>query len=307
MIFTPEEIQRLFEIVDYRLACVIAEVLGKEFLTPSDRELLLKFNFKWESILNKIPPYFQSYIFGRLAGILSPEQLYTLNYSDVEQYIRKEQYSQLTKRELAEYKATATRTYVYIRGMGNRVKETLGNSISEEELKRTIEIKQNLDEGVLERKSVQAIVSSIGNQLGDWNRDWGRIVETEMQNIFCIGTAQVIVDEHGLDALVYKDVFSGACTHCRYLYTTGGSGSKPRIFKISSLIANGDNIGRKARDWKAVIGVTHPYCRCFLRYLPKGYVWDEESQSFGPPKDYKPRVERKSKVIITVGNKKFEV
>lgn len=453
MIFSPTEIQQLFNIVDYRLARVVAEVLGKEFLSDEDKKLLDDFNFKWEVELKKISPYYQSYIFGRLAGILSPDQLRSLNYTDVFKYVEKEQYGTLTPRELASFRAAGTRTYVYIKGMGNRVKETLGNSISEEELKYAVAIKENIERGVLERKSVQNIVSSLGNQLQDWNRDWGRIVETEMQNVYQIGVAQTIMEKHGANALVYKDVFSGACTHCRHLYTTAGSGSKPRIFKLSSLIANGDNIGRKAKDWKAVIGATHPFCanspyieittfdgpkyirdikvgdlvlthlnqykkvvrvfrrkmpenfphgvfdiyymvkddqepydyredglhrftgnhevfvngqkkqikdiqigdllqyrkgvtarvcsileipkenygeylynfeveddhsyyaeniavsncRCPLRYLPEGYEWDKETHSFEPPKDYKPKVERKSKVKITVGDRVFEV
>lgn len=450
MIFNPNEIQQLFNIVDYRLARVVADILGKEFLTDEDKRILDDFNFKWEIELKKIPPYYQSYIFGRLAGVLNQEQLRSLNYTDVEKYIERGQYTKLTSREKATYRAAGTRTYSYIKGMGNRVKETLSNSISEEELKYTVAIKENIEQGVLERKSVQNIVSSLGNQLSDWNKDWGRIVETEMQNVYQLGVAQTIVDKHGADALVYKDVFPGACTHCRQLYTTAGSGSKPRIFKLSSLIANGDNTGRKARDWKPVIGATHPFCfqspyieittiegqkyikdikvgdfvlthlnrykkvtklfkrkfpdnfnhgifdiyymikegegyqeeglhritgnhkifangekkqvkeikvgdilqsrkgvnvrvcfileipkenygeylynfeveddhsyyaeniavsncRCPLRYLPEGYEWDKETHSFEPPKSYIPKVERKSKVKITVGDRVFEV
>lgn len=269
MIFTPEEIQQLFKIVDYRLARIVADVLGREFLTPQDEALLKQFGFDFREGLKQVPPYYQAFIFGRLAGILSPNQLFTLDYKDIREYVDKDQYPKLTRREKAEYAAAATRTYGYIKGMGERIKKTLGNSVSEEEIKNAVEerrieelsvIKREHERGVLERRSVQAIVSSIGNQLKDWNRDWGRIVETEMENIFLLGVAQVIMEDHGPDALVYKDVFPGACSHCRRLYTTAGSGSEPRIFKLSSLIMNGDNIGRKARDWKPVIGATHPYC-----------------------------------------------
>ena len=310
MIFTPEEIQRLFDIIDYRIARVVADVLGKEFLTPDDEALLRKFDFDITKELKKVSPYYQAFIFGRLTGILTPEQLKTLNYSDVEKYVEKDQYDPLTRREKAEYNAAATRSYGYIKGMGNRIRESLGNSISEQEIINSVEeraIKEEHERGVLEKKSVQRIVSNLGNRLGDWNRDWGRIVETEMQEIYSLGKAQVIMEKHGTDALVYKQVFSGACTYCRKLYTKAGSGSEPRIFRLSSLIANGDNIGRKAKDYKPVIGTTHPYCRCELRYLPEGYIWDSEKHSFEPPKNYKPRVPRKSKVYITVGTKKFEV
>lgn len=316
MIFTQEEIQNLFRIIDYRLARVIMDVLGKDFLMPEDLEIFKEFNFDFLREVSKISPYYQSFIFGKLSSILSPEQLKTLNYKDLTEYVQKEQYKKLSPREKAEFHAAATRTYGYIKGMGNRIKETLGNSIYEEEFKNAAELreaeslavlKEELARGVIERRSVKAIISTMGHRLSDWNRDWGRIVETEMQNIYSIGQAQTIMEAHGLDARVYKEVYPGACTHCRKFFTTGGSGSKPRIFKLKDLINNGDNIGKKTKDWLPTLSPTHPYCRCLLRYIPEGYVWEESTGSFEPPKNYERKIERKSKVKITVGNKVFEV
>lgn len=117
----------------------------------------------------------------------------------------------------------------------------------------------------------------------------------------------MIINQHGLDTRVYKEVYPGACRFCLNLYTTAGAGSKPRIFKLSELIQNGDNIGRKSKDWKPVVGPVHPFCRCSTRYIPDNYVWDDKLQTFVPPKDYKSKVERKSKVTIIVGDKKFLV
>ena len=136
----------------------------------------------------------------------------------------------------------------------------------------------------------------------------GTYSETEMQNIYQTGVAQQIMKEQGADALVYKEVFSGACQHCIKFYTTAGIGSKPRIFKLIDLINNGDNIGRKVKDWKPVLNSVHPFCRCDLREVPKGMIWNDETHSFEPPKEpYKRQVERKSKVKIYVGDKMFEV
>lgn len=263
MIFTPAEIQKLFNIVDYRLARIVGDVLGKEFLTSEDKELLKKNGFDIEKELIKLPPYYQAFLFGRVSALLSPIQTKQLDYKDLTTYIERRDYQKLTEREKAEYRAAATRTYSYIKGMGHRFKETISNAISEQEIKNTVEYRQldnSVKEGILRRKSVQSITNNISNRLQDWNRDWGRIVETEMQDIYCLGKAQIIMEKHGTEALVYKHVFPQACSHCRHLYTTGGIGSKPRIFKISQLISNGDNIGRKAKDWKPVLGTTHPFC-----------------------------------------------
>lgn len=317
MLFTPEEIQQLFFIVDYRIARVIADVLGKEYLSQEDIDMLKRFDFDLKTEVLKIPPYWQAFIFGRLAAILTPAQLSSLNFNDLRQYVEKEQYPELTSREKAEYNAAAMRSYSYIKGMGTRVKDSLSSTISEEEMKiavaereREVEtaIREELSEGVLKRKSVQSIVSSLGHRLDEWNRDWGRIVATEMENIFQIGIAQTIMKEHGIHAKVYKEVFPGACRMCLNAYTTAGAGSKPIIFDLSELIANGTNIGKKSKDWKPVLTNIHPFCRCRLRYVPDGYEWDDKTQSFEPKKvDESKRVQRKSKVKITVGTKYFEV
>lgn len=316
MIFTPDEIQRLFDIIDYRLARIVADVLGESKLSSEDKELLKRYGYKWKDELKKLPPYYQSYLFGRLSGQLTPSQLKTLDYNDLLSYIDKKQYKVLTTSEMAMYDAAATRTYSYIKTMGKRMRDILSNSISEEEVKLIAEtqrqlelttIKKEIIEGTLKKKSIQSIISSIGHSLDDWNRDWGRIVETEMQYVYQIGVAQQIMNEYGAEALVYKQVYPGACKYCQQLYTTGGVGTKPRIFKLIDLIANGDNIGLKSKDWKPTLGPIHPYCRCNMRYIPKSYVWNDETQSFEPVKHFDRKVERRSKVKITVGNKEFVV
>lgn len=53
MIFTPEEIQRLFDIIDYRLARIVADVLGGDALKPEDKELLKRNGYDWAKELKK--------------------------------------------------------------------------------------------------------------------------------------------------------------------------------------------------------------------------------------------------------------
>lgn len=316
MIFTPNEIQRLFGIIDFRLAKIIADVLGVNQLTPEDKILLERNNVEWRKELGKISPYYQSYLFGKLSGVLSPSQLQSIDYNDFSQYIERKQFKTLSNTEKAMFNAAATRSYAYIKSMGSRMKDIINNAVSQEEIKLLTEqqrilehttIKREMIEGVLKKKSIQSIVSDIGHSLEDWNRDWGRIVETEMQGIYQIGVAQQIMENHGTEAFVYKEVYPQACSYCIHAYTTQGIGSKPRIFKLIDLIANGDNIGLKRKDWKPVLGPQHPFCRCNLRYIPKGYIWDDELKIFIPPKDYKRKIQRESKVRIYVGDKEFVV
>lgn len=74
-------------------------------------------------------------------------------------------------------------------------------------------------------------------------------------------------DKVGQDPLVYKQIVDDNVTspECRRLHTTNGSGANPRIYKLSELISNGSNAGKPRSAWKAVIGGTHPNCRCQLK------------------------------------------
>ena len=315
MIFTPEELQRLFNIIDFRFAKIAADVLGDKVLSKQDILLLDKYAPKWRNELKKFPPYYQSYLFGRLSGVLSKKQLDSLSYKDFEGYLTKMQFEKPTQLDMSAYEISLKKTYSYLKGIGDRVKTQLGSSVSNQEMQILVEkqrqkdletIKEELSRGVLEKKSVPQIVSDIGHKLDEWQHDWGRVVETEMQNIYELGAAQRIAKEHGIDAKVYKTVYGGACNFCIRFYTTNGIGSKPRIFKLADLMANGTNVGRKQKDWLPTVGPVHPFCRCVINWLPDDYIWSDERQRF-EMKPYKRKIERRSKVTITVGDKKFEV
>lgn len=220
MLFTPEQVSLILEDIDFQGCVLVASILGKEMLTDADKELLKKYKVNLDSLVINFPPAQQAYLFGRLVPILTPNQIGTISYKDFVSYLERNQYRTPTQREIEEYKIVANRSYSYIKGLGTRMKEMTTNFISEAELelatkRREAEslkvIKEELTSAVLERKAVQKITSDIAGRLNDWQRDWGRIVETELQNIYNLGNAQTIEDEHGVDALVYKEVFPGAC------------------------------------------------------------------------------------------------
>lgn len=315
MIFTPEELQRLFDIIDFRFAKIAADVLGDKVLSKQDISLLNKFAPKWKEEIKKFPPYYQSYLFGRLSGILNKKQLNSLSYKDFEGYLTKAQFTKPTQIDLAAYNISLKKTYSYLKGIGDKIKTQIASTLSNEEMQNLLKrqreeglkiVKEEISRGVLEKKSVQKVISDIGHKMNDWQHDWGRVVETEMQNIYELGAAQQIMNEHGPDAKVYKTVYGGACKFCIQFYTTNGIGSQPRIFKLADLMANGTNIGRKQKDWLPTVGPVHPFCRCIIHWLPDNYIWSDEQKMF-VLKLHKRKIERRSKVTITVGDKKFEV
>ena len=169
---------------------------------------------------------------------------------------------------MAFYKVAANKTYTHIKGFSERIKNDVRASISSEELsylqaqeaaKADAVLKKELLDGTFEKRSVKKITSNLANQMNDWNRDWGRIVETESQDIYNLGRAEIFMEEDP-DPLVYFDVFPGACRHCIRLYLKGGIGREPKVFHLSELMANGTNYGVKSKDWKATIHPVHPFC-----------------------------------------------
>lgn len=69
------------------------------------------------------------------------------------------------------------------------------------------------------------------------------------------------------EALVYKKVVNDGslCAWCSKFYTN--KDGSPKVYKLSELLANGSNDGLPKSSWRAVVGSTHPRCRCQLHYL----------------------------------------
>ena len=304
MIFTPQQIEQILRIVEYNNTFLIATSLGVDVLTDEDKDLLASFGVDPEELFDKFPPAVKSFFWGRLTAKLGDLQSNKVSYDNFVKYLERGQYIPLSLAEKNELRIAKQKTYTHIKNIGNKTKDTVRGIINEEDEKQRLNyekvIKKELVRGVVDRKSIQGIISNIATKLEDWKKDWGRLVETEMQDIYNRGRLRTFLDEFGAEALVYKETYPDACKHCIKLHLTAGIGSKPILYKISGLIANGTNIGKKVKEWKATVGPVHPWCRCDLRHAPKGTVWNKESGRFEYPKDKEPK--RKAKVKIYVGD-----
>ena len=153
------------------------------------------------------------------------------------------------------------------------------------------------------RQSSTKLASDLGHATQDWARDWLRISKYLMHSAFNAGRAQNILKNHGKDAEVYFDVYPKACKRCKELYLTDpeDENSQPKIFKLKDIIANGNNIGRKADDWLPTLDPIHPYCRCTVnRYNPK-YEWNPKTHAFSTLK----KVKLNKQVQDKLGNSKL--
>jgi len=312
MIFSPQQIEEILAIIDYYHIIFISENIGSDFLTQTDKSLLKTYGFDIGKVGKGILPIEQAYKFGVLSVTLKEAQAKNMTFAQFKKYLLKAQFMPLSSTEKEALNHLKHHAYSDIKGLGARYKQKFGQVVIEEDQKKRAEyeklIQTNAEATIKARESISDLVSRLGNATQEWNRDFGRIADFIMHSAFDAGRAEVLKQKYGGKTLVYKDVFPGACKECIRLYTTGGVGSEPVIFQLEKIESNGNNIGRKAKDWLPVIGPTHPWCRCTLQEVPEDYEWDPKTGGFTQPSTkWKPKVARKSKVIIKMGNETYEV
>ena len=128
---------------------------------------------------------------------------------------------------------------------------------------------QNLDRAddidqLIKESTVGNLKQVLRDATGDIGRDFQRIATTEVSNAIGLGAADRIVmsnKDKDLDAVyVYKIPVEDAalCKYCkRFFIDDDGT---PAIYKMSDLLNNGTNYGKKASEWSAVLGAVHPNC-----------------------------------------------
>mgnify|MGYP003624825803 CR=1 FL=1 len=202
-------------------------------------------------------------------------------------------------------------SYSHIKNLGNRAIHDLSLLLSDQDVKYRAEqeaaLQSELLRGVAGRRTVDEITRELAAKAGDWSVDWARITSTELSNAEAQGVVAGIVREHGEDAKIYMDVQPEACSKCIGAYLTAGRGSRPIVFSLKALLANGSNVGRKSSEYLPVIPAFHPSCKCTVVHFKDDFIWNNGTKAFDLPKEYKRKIQRKSKVKITIGNKTFEV
>jgi len=305
--FTEEQIQEIVDIIDFQSNFFIAGNISNVFLSHKDKLFLTKLGIDYKTLMEGFTPVQQVFYFGRLAAILGPLKAKDVDLENFKKYLRRGQFRPLTKNEQATLNYLEEKTFSHIKDLTTTIKTTIVNKIKEVELinREGYEkiIKNAVKKTVFEKRVVSDMVSEIGSKTKDWQRDLGRIAETELQSVFEYGKLTSLNEQYGDKIKIYKHVYGGACQHCIRLFLTNGVGSAPKVFTYKELLENGTNIGRKVKDWKPVLGAIHPFCRCDGTFIREGDEWDEEKKAFLPKKqNISPGA-----IKISVGDKNYVV
>lgn len=294
MLLTPEQLHEIAEIIRLHHQAFIANVISPDAVTADTLQKL-----KDAGMLNvQVQSMEQAYLYGQALQLAQEPVLASMGYDAFREYVKKNPIplTAVEKQAVAMAQMTAGQ---YCRGLGNVVDKETGAVLIEadQELRWRMEteIKNKVAENIAKRETIKQLKSKLGWATGDWTRNWDRIAITEKHNAMERGRADVIRKEVGKDARVFRRAMPDCCTDCDRLYTDKATNT-PLIFKLSTLEANGTNVGRKRAQWKPVIGATHPHCQCITTELPPGWGFNDEGDmvpggehavEYSPPKPSK--------------------
>lgn len=287
--FTLDQIHRLLEVISKQNLNFISTKLGPDYLTSEEVRRLQYFGINpFHNYNKKNDILLQMFHFGIVSDAIGELDAKKVKYKDLLQYFESGDFIPLTRTQLHTLNSIKKQFLGDIKANEGRIFQDINNIIAKEEKKNRLAyekvIRDEILAGKLKKQTSRQIAQELAKKTGDWSRNFNRIVEFVSHQAFDEGRAAMLKDKYGDDVKVYKSVFPGACVHCQRLYLTGGIGSQPIIFKLSTLKNNGTNIGRKVKDYKPVLGSTHPFCRCLIHLVDPLYDWNSKTRSFDIPK-----------------------
>jgi len=135
----------------------------------------------------------------------------------------------------------------------------------------------------------------------NWKHRWKTIVKTELNRAANYGAAEAIVGNNPgkkpEDILVYKmgsHNYSESCDECKKFWFLPDG--RPRVYKLSELVAGGSNVGKKKHEWRPGLDSTHPNCVHRLHELRTGYGFDASGRITYVGKDHD---EKKAQALIS--------
>ena len=320
MRLSAAQIEELLEITDKYVTSFMFHHIGDHVLTNREKQILSRSGISANNIKRTAYNVQHAFKFGILSDALEQSIVKNMNYASLKNILESGKVFKLNTLEQSALQSLEIQMAGEMRRLTSNIKTDMRNAlVSVDKVKNTVThsptVLNAAKKAIENRKYVTEVISEIGTKTGKWGTDLGRIADYVMHTAFDEGRGMNVQRERGPNALVYKDVYPGACPHCMRLLLTGGVGSQPILFSLADLKANGTNVGRKAKEWKAVLGPVHPWCRCTLQKAPFGMTmiefqagkWEWNGEDFVKTELWKPKVARKSKVKISIGDKKIEV
>lgn len=168
----------------------------------------------------------------------------------------------------------------YCQGLGNRFDVATGRIVHDaaRELMLLRVIKETMASEAAKRESRSRFVTALRDATKDMQRDWQRVVNTELHQAMTMGTAAAISREFGKGATIIVRPYPDACDLCKDAYLDRSG--VPRVFRLTEISAR-NNVGRKTTELRKAPGLPplHPHCFCQISYFDeKAHEFDKEGR-----------------------------
>lgn len=272
---------------DHHLAFA-AEVLGADSISAEDYTRLVEAKKIRTKPAIPVDAATAAHVIGTLTGTMTVPEAETFEAGSFWRIMR-EAPPTLTTVEREAIAVAKARIGEHIKGLGNKLDAATGHILIDADdaarRRKLLSVRHEVASGIETRKTAREIAQAIKAKTGDLKRDWLQIAQTELHNAVEEGKAAALVASvtPGSDPLVFKRPRPDACPFCVLLYLMPDK-LTPRVFRLSELLSNGSNVGRRAgrpahvgesaTSWKATLGALHPWCQCGLHHLPEGMGFD---------------------------------
>lgn len=265
MVTSKQTIEKIREIVSKHYARLTISVLGNDVFTPKELEQLRAQGVdtsNTESLLSLI--YNHSFI-----------------NSPIDEISPKSTGEAKTQQSVAGLKPIGQANSYSTESLNDRTRQSIDKLKMEAMTRIENIIRQNNDnykfdalqnlnrdpnvDQLIRESTLGSVRSKLRDTAGEANRDWVKVAVTELSNAVGIGSVDRIVtdnqDKDPDDIYVYRVTVkdSVTCKWCRKFYDD--SDGTAQLYKLSTLLDNGSNYGKKPDQWQPVVGSTHPNTR----------------------------------------------
>lgn len=279
-ILSDEQLKKIASILEDHIGLILYITNGQH----KPNKIILKKLGLPENITDIIK---NSFVLGKLIQMMKSKEIRKMTYEELKEKAKEIELTKVEENSLNFARQNAGR---YVTALGRRIADNIDLSISQASHDANLEvaqrqaINQSVQEAIIKQETRSKLTSELGHNTGDWTRDWRRVAHTEIWNAKLQGEVLSIVQGNSIysntkggDTLVFRRPSPDACNHCKRLYLERDE-KTPKIFKLSELINNGTNVGKKVGDWAPITGTTHPNCSCPIAVLPDGFGFDENGE-----------------------------
>lgn len=259
MLISKDTLEKIKLIIERNYHSLLVNVVGNEVLSEEELDALRHLGFDVDNKDSLLSLLYYNNVLNDLTSTTGPISIPEMKeqqkgkpkgktYAAAEEHMN-ENFAQLTEKIRGSVQAGiegVIRDY----NLSYRNK-TLGSFDTAEEVENLVRI-----------STVGGVKQSLKDYFGDGNRDWTRVAVTEVANAMGLGSVdRVVAANEGKDlddVYTYRIAINDAaiCTKCRQFYIDADQ--TPVVYRLSTLLANGTNYGKKMQDWKPVAGINHP-------------------------------------------------